>query len=79
MVVHFTLSSLHCFSQTRSGKTVRSVLTKILHGKPYRVRKIKLFSLFDVGGYGKKKNNGKGFFLSFTDSIGSKKYLAPKK
>ena len=55
VVVHFTLSSLHCFSQTRSGKTVRGVLTKILHGKPYRVRKIKLFSLFDDGGYGKKK------------------------
>ena len=57
VVVHFTLSSLHCFSQTRSGKTVRGVLTKILHGKPYRVRKIKLFSLFDDGGYSKKKNN----------------------
>ena len=55
VVVHFTLSSLHCFSQTRSGKTVRGVLTKILHGKPYRVRKIKLLSLFDDGGYSKKK------------------------
>ena len=62
VVVHFTLSSLHCFSQTRSGKTVRGVLTKILHGKPYRVRKIKLFSLFDDGGYSKKNNNNVSVF-----------------
>ena len=27
------------FQQTRSGKTVRGVLSKILHGKPYRVRR----------------------------------------
>ena len=33
-------SSFPILFQTRSGKTVRSVLTKIIHGKPYRVRKL---------------------------------------
>ena len=33
------LTQQRLFQQTRSGKTVRGVLSKILHGKPYRVRR----------------------------------------